>query len=305
MIRQAERHHAFGRAVRRAVVLGVRREWRKLDPNALDESFAPVWPRLLDIITAGQLRAAGEADKYLTRLHPLVERVGRVDPEAFAGIAADGRDLVSLTRMPLIAAKSAVQRGETPRRALSSGQIVLERLAGSETADAGRTADQVATAARPELTGYVRMLTLPSCARCAVLAGQVYKWNTGFARHPLCDCRHIPVAEDAEDLTTDARKAIEAGQVRMSKADREAILDGADVSQVINAHRGMYKAADGRKLTREGKSKRGWYGGGYASGKRRKGKAPPRLRPEEIYKQAGSREAAIVLLREHGYFVNN
>jgi hypothetical protein len=168
--------------------------------------------------------------------------------------------------------------------------------------------------ARPTVTGYIRMLNLPSCARCVVLAGQFYRWNQGFLRHPECDCRHIPATENvAGDLRTNALFAIASGKVRgMSKADTKAILeDGADPAQVINAHRGMQTAqVYGRKLkfTTEGVTKRGLAGkrlGEFAKtkGSRYQRSKVPRLMPESIYRIAKDRDDAIRLLKRFGYIV--
>jgi hypothetical protein len=76
-----------------------------------------------------------------------------------------------------------------------------------------------------------------------------------------------------------------------TKVGAQAIRDGADIFQVVNARRtkaGMYTAG-GLKYTTESTTKRG----------RKRG---PRLMPESIYKIAGSdRAEAIRLLRFHGY----
>jgi hypothetical protein len=108
-------------------------------------------------------------------------------------------------------------------------------------------------------------------------------------RHPRCDCQHIPAREDmAGDLRTDPgayfRSLPEKEQDRLFTADgAQAIRHGADVSQVVNARRGMYTAA-GHSFTRTG-ARRG-----------------PRLMPEQIYLEArGNRAEAIRLLRFHGY----
>jgi hypothetical protein len=87
----------------------------------------------------------------------------------------------------------------------------------------------------------------------------------------------------------------------LSKADTRAILeDGADVSQVINAHRGLYTAdAYGVrvKATQEGVTKRALAGSRFDS------KRSPRLRPESIYQIAKDREDALRLLRRFGYLL--
>jgi hypothetical protein len=153
------------------------------------------------------------------------------------------------------------------------------------------------------------MLQLPSCSRCAILAGKWFRWNAGFSRHPRCDCRHIPAAEDAEDLRTDPAAAVASGQVTgLSQADQQALADGADLNQVVNAHRGMSTATVGGQpveVTTEGTTRRG-----YASSVRRaiteQGGATarnvgPRLTPATIYQVTGSREDAVRLLVANGY----
>jgi hypothetical protein len=153
------------------------------------------------------------------------------------------------------------------------------------------------------VAGYIRMMTPPSCARCAVLAGRFYRWNDGFQRHPLCDCLHIPATEDApDDSRTDPRAAVLAGEVTdISKAEERAIRDGADVGQVVNSRRGMYEAG-GRKFTTEGTTRRGFAAAKFRqqSGRRIR----QRLRPEQIYREAnGNRTEALRLLNLHGYIV--
>src|SRR5690606_19460949 len=49
----------------------------------------------------------------------------------------------------------------------------FDRLVLTLVNDAGRTAAAVDIARRPAITGHIRSLNLPSCSRCAVLAGRV------------------------------------------------------------------------------------------------------------------------------------
>lgn len=291
----AAAHYAAQRAITAAVGRSVAAEWAKVDPKYLDASFAAVAPRLTAVVVAGQVAAASQADTYVRRV--LAEQnvnappEGRVSPRGFAGTAADGRSLTSLLAEPLIAAKVASGNGGSLAEIASAGLASLLRIIGSEIPDAGRTADGVAISSRPGVTGYVRMLSPPSCSRCAILAGHWYRWNAGFQRHPRCDCRHIPAAEDvAGDLRTDPLAALKSGQVTgMSKADSQAILrDGADMNQVVNARRGMYTAG-GRRFTTESTTKRG-----VATGQLRP-------RPEQIYRDAADRADAIRLLKRFAY----
>lgn len=188
----------------------------------------------------------------------------------------------------------------------------IEQLIASEVADAGRTASQVEFVARPNWTNYVRMLNPPSCGRCAVLTGRIYRDLDAFARHPGCDCVMVPVtswqAAHDEGLLTSAQALFERGQLTgLSKADNRAITDGADIATVVNARRAGVRSPAGItdaysteifgrtvKATLSGTTKRSAWR-----------KANPtrlvRLRPESIYKFAKDREDAIRLLRLYGY----
>ena len=155
----------------------------------------------------------------------------------------------------------------------------FDRLVESEVQDAGRAAQQVAVTARPDV-GWVRHLTLPSCSRCAVLAGRVYRYSQGFQRHPGCDCVMIPVTVASPDFTYDMDDLVESGQVTgLSKADRRALRDGADFGQVVNVRtRKAGLRESGRVMTRAG-----------------------RLTPEAIYRRTSTREEAVALLKQAGY----
>jgi hypothetical protein len=186
-----------------------------------------------------------------------VEPAGLVVADALAGIASDGRDLVTLLDQPAITTLTALGSGVPQARAMTAGYATLDMAVRTQVADAGRVADQVAIAARPR-TGYVRMLNPPSCSRCVVLAGRWYRWNQGFRRHPRCDCTHVPSREDtAGDLRTDPRGYFDsldrAEQDRIfTQAGAESIRLGADIGQVVNARRGAAGLAPaGARITAE------------------------------------------------------
>lgn len=134
-----------------------------------------------------------------------------------------------------------------------------------------------------------------------MLAGKFFRFNDGFQRHPLCDCIHIPSSENvAGDLTTDPKAYFESLSAEdqnryFTKAGAQAIRDGSDIGQVVNARRGMSTAAgpSGRRrlVRRDGVFTT-------TSGARR-GQA--RLMPESIYEQASDRAEALALLKQHGY----
>lgn len=286
----AERQVQLGRRTARELA----RLWRLIDPNAIGPSWRALLPQAVVALATSQATAAASAGVYVD---DVLEQYGggaasgRIMPGAFAGIASDGQPLASLLYEPVITTLTQIGRGATPARGLASGRFVLDMMARTQVADAGRVADGVAIATRPKLTGYVRMVVGKTCARCLILAGRHYKWNQGFQRHPRCDCRHVPVAEDVpDDVRTDPDAYFHsldaAGQDELlGKADAQAVREGADMARVVNAHRGMFEA-DGHLFTHE------------AAGRR------PRIMPEQILRDAdGSRDEAVRLLRLHGYIL--
>lgn len=287
----AVEHHRRMAGLAEQVARAALAAWAAVEAGAVVASWArliagDVWPPLV----AAQLAAAAAAEPYVRDIAPDSGRA-RLVPGGFAGVASDGRPLASLLMMPAIATLAGLRSGATPERALAAGATSLDMIVRTQVADAGRAAVGVAIAARPRV-GYARMLNPPSCSRCIVLAGRVYRWNQGFNRHPRCDCTHIPVQEDAPgDVRTDPdayfRSLPAAEQDRVfGKAGARAIRDGADLGQVVNARRGAHDLqVAGRtvKATREGTT-------------------TLRLMPEQIYAEAGDdRAEAVRLLRRNGY----
>jgi len=287
------RYYRIQRAATDSVVRRARALWRDVDLANLDGSWrARVGKRMNGLVSAGQALIADGADAYLDdvldELGIDTSSAADVAAAGFAGLASDGRSLDGLLYEPIIRTKIAVStRSQTP---MASGEASLIRIVTTQLQDASRASVAAGIAARPQVTGYVRMLNPPSCGRCSVLAGKRFRWNTGFQRHPHCDCRHIPTDESiAGDLTTDPRAYFdslsESDQARyFTKGRAAAIREGADIGQVVNAQRGMTIAG----TTREGTVR------GRARGR-------TRLMPERIMVEAHSRADAIATLREHGY----
>ena len=322
--------------------------WRGVDGRQLDTSWLRIAPLLLALVTRAQEQAAAGSDAYVSAalvaqgLDP--DAAGRVNATALAGVASDGRELSTLLQQPLITTKTLIGQGASAAQALQSGRFVMGMLVGTQVADAGRVGDGMATVSRPRAAGYVRMLSTPSCSRCIVLAGKFYRWSAGFNRHPMCDCRHIPASEDtADDLTTDPRAYFaslsrEEQDKAFTQAGAEAIRDGADINQVVNARRGArgLNTAAGRRtreealalrngkdrgslqtervygrdalITTEGTTSRGIAGRRLQELQKVKGQLyrrsrTPRLMPEQIYADATSRDDAIRLLRRFGYII--
>jgi hypothetical protein len=277
--------------------------WSQVDPTDLDGSWAAgLGQQITARIAASQFLAASIADRYLGQvldeLTIAAPAAAAVRPRAFAGIAADGRPLDTLAYSAVVDTKLATSAGRPVVDAMAAGRSSIVRIAGTQVADAGRTAVATAIAARPAITTWVRMLNPPSCSRCVVLAGKHFKWNQGFARHPLCDCVHIPVTENiAGDFTTDPRAYFDrlspADQAKyFTEAGAQAIRRGADIAQTVNARRGLY-FADGQLATIEGTTSRGY------AGKVLQGRT--RLMPETLIRDGATRAEVIAGLRANGY----
>lgn len=294
--------------------------WRSRTGSALDLTDWPLLlARLMDVITRGQMTNAAAATPYLVAMGKVQDFTVPDAVDAAAFTTPSDVSAQMLSRIPDRARILTLAGAPTNVIDMSTTSMVT-RTVGNLVAGSGRSAASAQIAATPAIQGYVRKLHLPSCKRCAVLAGATYRWNAGFKRHPGCDCTHTPISEALhdfrDDMTVDSDAAIHAGQVTgLSKADHEAItVHGADSNQVINASRGMHtETVFGHrvKTTTEGTTKRGVYGGQFsgkdlqktAASRYRRARAP-RLTPAEILKQAdGNRDEARRLLVRNRYII--
>lgn len=292
----ADRHYSEIRRLEAFAVALLQRAWSRVDPGNVVESWAREVARVFAPFVNLQLQAAALGATFaaaaLTAQGVRAQAEAKVRPEALAGWASDGRPLESLLRAPADVATQMLD----PARTIEAGRVSAARIARTQIADAARISVGVDRATRPR-TGWVRMLTPPSCDRCLILAGRFYKWSDGFDRHPNDDCLSVPAAEDRPgDLRTDPDAYLKSLSVEdqdrlLGKANAQAWRDGADLNQVVNARRGMATTADG--ATTEGTTARGF------AGKRLRGE--PRLVPESIYRIAADRTDALRLLKLHGY----
>lgn len=313
----ADAHYREQAKITREATDRAQRVWRARDRGNL----WPWWdsegaPELLDIVTEAQIAAAGGAQPYL-------EAMGRVQgfqvPERVnaLGFASPTDELAEWLRLAPATATDALLAGAPRLAADRAGLAVLLRMVGTLAADAGREATGVGIAVTPSLTGYYRKLRTPSCSRCAILAGRMYKTKEPFLRHPNCDCQHVPALEADETWEFDAEEALRRGQIHgFTEAEKDAILNqGADINAIVNAKRKgvsvtkMYGNVKVR-TTREGMTRRGLAHSrlvepGDEMRKRGRYYVPVntvRLTPYEIYRQAGNDEALLRrLLYRHGY----
>lgn len=263
MLTSAREHYRIQQRITAQAVLEAEKAAKKKGPSAV-----------VALVAAYQLLAARTSAQAVAAM--LAEQAIEETPQGAAAVTALAG--VTSAGFPLEAYFGAIQ---------NVAEIGL--AVATQIQDAGRNAELVSMVARAD-TGYVRMLNLPSCSRCIILAGAWYKRNQGFERHPRCDCRHIPATEaGARGLTTNPADAFESLPTAAELAERypdlsvnerrkrglysqediftkagaEAIRLGADPIQVVNARRGMRKAQLFSReawITTEGTTRRGLYG---------------------------------------------
>lgn len=312
-------------SVIRAVVQQVQALWRGMSPATVEDDLeGAAGAAIVAAVAEGQLSVADAAQAYIAA--QMAAQGGSAVAEAalvasaFAGIAPDGGPLETLLFLPAIGVRRRLAAGMLPEEAMLGGLADMARYASTAIADTARSADQVSMAANRDCVAYMRVVQLPACARCIILAGEMYSYSEGFLRHPNCDCQTLPLRERDWAGVPTPKQLIS----RMSEAERrrvftvagaQALDAGADVGQVVNARRGMSTAhVFGRTLqvTSEGTTRRGLYGqslrragGEFARipGQRYRRATTPRLMPEEIFRIADDRDEELRLLRRYGYIV--
>lgn len=303
----------------RATVEAVQGLWRDASPDRILTAMqGELGKQILNAVISGQLTVAQGAQAFVTSAMlaqgAALETLGRIVPGSLAGIASDGRPLATLLYLPAMYTATALQAGMRPEEASAYGLSRMAAMVATQVADTARTATQVAMTAEPRCISYVRVVKLPACDRCIILSGRQYSYSTGFKRHPKCDCGMEPLSDKdwrATATPDDLFRAMspEERRKRFGVAGADAIEQGADIGQVVNARRGMTTTATGKKVTREGTTRRGIGGKAldsgfqkYAGQGRYARAREARLMPEQILKQAnGNRDLQVALLRKHGY----
>ena len=276
--------------------------WREnVSSSNIYRSWRSVIPQASEKLSEYQARAAADGQQYMTAtlLDAGMEPEGpSLEPAGFAGFTypLDGvpaRMLEESLEYPAYRALHGLRVGESSDRALAAGLDSLVRTGSTAVADAGRNADGVAFATEPKVRGYVRQTEPDACARCIILAGRRYRTNDGFLRHPNCLCEHVPIIAGGEPASHqdvyelfDALSESEQDRI-FTQAGAQAIRDGADMYQVVNARRGMSTTEGGSLATSEGmtRTRSGGYRGAAGQIMQRNNVRGARMMPEEIYKR--------------------
>lgn len=309
--------------------------WRRVDFGDLDASWTAIEPALTAQVVAAQIASARGSDAYtanLSRSYDVESDRSATVPEAFAGADTTGRPVSSLLHGAVTTTKQAVRGGLGAVQAMEAGATYLAAMLKTVLADTSRSSDMVSSVGRGYVR-YVRVVEPGACSRCMVLAGSD-RFSKPFQRHPECRCTSQPLPVDdagvdvkgPEDLFDEL--TAEEQDRRFGRAGAQAIRDGASVSQVVTARRGMgrprtysnysrmKKTTIGRRpngepvqvyATTEATTKRGGFGRQQSEFTRRSGarytsSTRVRLMPESILEIAGEdTELRQAFLRDAGY----
>lgn len=269
--------------------------WGTDNTGDVEDEWEGKQGRILSAVTAYQQGAA--YDGAITVFNQLKADghtptpLGVIDPATFSGMAPGGGALQKYLQAGIerVLILPVSEQHSAALKQLSTLSLEAVRAPVRWGLGAGITA-------RPEV-GYIREINPPSCKDCAVLNGRFYRWNEGFQRHPHCDCVHRPITlEDARFREITGQDEVPLDQITgLTKAERAALENGADLGQVVNASRG----AKG-DYTTEGTTARGAYTKFTEYG--RAGVA--RLTPEAIMRIAPTREDAVQMLKDYGYMLS-
>ncbi|AXB41291.1 MULTISPECIES: hypothetical protein [Amycolatopsis] len=299
----------------------VQRAWRGLDPGGLRASFtALVGPVMLAAIAAGQVEAAALATPYVNAVladEPPDAVPPSISASAFAGFTSAGLPLSSLADLLIVRLLTEIGAGMSTTDAMLAGLRRALTYTATEITDAGRTATHVRLIADTRAAGYERVVKLPACDRCIILAGRLYRYSQGFRRHPRCDCTMMPVTRQQwreSNMDNHPRALFDAmseheQNVRFGAGNAAAIRAGADLSQVVNARRGALPVA-GRWTTTQGTSSRGLAGTRVGELRKQPGR---RYRMSQASRptagqvindfSGGTREELTAALRRYGYLL--
>lgn len=305
--------------VLRAAVDRAQAAWREL-PAGTDGH--EVWtgqvrPELVSAVEQAQADSVSLAPLYVAATIAAAGAVsaplGALVTRAWVGYATTGLPLAALADFAYRHYQRSLALGVAPSEARTMGLARLLRYVATETADAGRLASTAAAVLEPEIVGYERGVHLPACGRCIQLAGRLYRYSTGFLRHPNCDCIMHPVTRDRwrTNRPTNTPHAL-FDQMTSAQQDKAfgidaatAIRAGADISRVVNARRhGAVYTAGGHEYTHEATTVRGVgrrLGDLTKRGRRYRTTGVARPTPAQLVNTARNEAELTMLLRQFGY----
>lgn len=312
----AERHRQQVQATAQTVSAELTGLWAGVDRDNIPDSWMDRVPAAVATIGAAQQRAAQDSESYVRNVldEQGVDPDGRrIDPSGFAGMTyplggAAAVPLEVAVASPAFATLSYIGSGRDVERSMTAGLMSLITKAQTAVADASRQAVGVTSATTQAPVRQVRVIQPGACARCVILAGRIYR-DASFLRHPGCNCTAMPTSpEQAGALATDPYAHFEGltpeeQERKFGKANAQAIRDGGDIFQIVNAQKDVY---DARGATYYGTTRRANWGrqqSDIRADRSLRQTNRRRLTPEAIYQQPGGRERHTQLLEEYGYIL--
>ncbi|WP_206793994.1 hypothetical protein [Amycolatopsis sp. MtRt-6] len=305
--------------VLRAAVDRAQSAWVQLPagPDTVDVWTEQVRPEVVAAVEQAQADSVALAPLYvaatLAAAGVVSAPLGVLVARAWVGHATTGLPLVALMDFAFRHFRRTLTLGVALSEARTMGLARLLRYVATETADAGRLATTAAAVLEPEIAGYERGVHLPACGRCIQLTGRLYRYSTGFLRHPNCDCTMHPVTRD-QWRTGRPANTPRALFDRMTYAQQNkafgthaatAIRAGADISRVVNARRhGAVYTAGNHEYTREATTVRGVGGqlGDLAKrGRRYRTTGLARPTPAQLVNATQDESELVRQLRRFGY----
>jgi hypothetical protein len=294
--------------------------WNLVGPQ-FDTGWMLAGPYIANTVAVAQSELANSAAAYVpailaaTGQANLAEAATDANPAALVGWTGAGYQVATSLSGAPVRAKQAVAAGASAVQALDVAGAWLKQSAMTILADTARAAESLERYTRN--VGYIRMVNGGACGRCVVQAGKWFRTNQGFLRHPRCRCVHIPASEDvgsAWQTNPDEyfHSLTPEQQIKLmgSKANAQAVLDGANIGRILNAYRkssGMQfaqtpaiKIRNGAKFTTEGTTRRA-VAAQQQAGLRRNGPLQQRLMPETIAMRAKSLDDRLRMLRLYGW----
>jgi hypothetical protein len=117
----------------------------------------------------------------------------RIPPGELTDEALRGVPGLEVYRRPVVAARSALARGEPWSAAMAAGEAAAAGYGRTDVALAQRHAARTVLDADQRVVGYRRVLTGRSCVLCATASTQRYRTDELLPIHTHCDCTVAPI----------------------------------------------------------------------------------------------------------------
>lgn len=223
------------------------RLWSQVDFRNLDQSWSQVGPSITAQAVGAQSVLARGSDSFTNQLsgaYGFSADKSSTIPQSFAGLDGEGRNVAGLMYGSITTTKRTIGAGFGSAESMQAGATYLAAMMKTVISDIARAADKVSAAGKG-YTRYVRVVNGSACSRCAILAG-ISSSENAFLRHVSCQCSAVAIPHegkapkglhDSPDSLFQSLSVAEQDRI-FTKAGAEAIREGSEVTNVVNARRG-------------------------------------------------------------------